>query len=347
MKKRRGTILLKDINPRQKVAILRILRDAREPIGSAIISGELKKYGFDLSGRTIRLYLQKMEDDGLVTSARRGRDGGRTITPEGVDEIHDALVTERVGFMASKLDELSYLVTFEPEKRQGEIVLNMTLIDAALRRKAVRCMIPVFEAGMGMGEYVAFIPEGETLGEYQIPEGKLGIGTICSVTLNGVLLQAGIPVISVFGGVLEIDQGVPARFTDIIHYGSTSLDPLEIFIKGKLTSVRDVAEKGFGRLGASFREIPSSSLDLFREVRQTMRDVKLEGILLMGKPSQSLLGFPVEEGRTGFVVAGGLNPVSAIEESGIPTINHALSALYDFNRLIHYTQMMDSVEQMK
>jgi hypothetical protein len=43
-------LILKEINPKQKVAILRILRDAREPIGSAIIAEEIKAYGFDLSG---------------------------------------------------------------------------------------------------------------------------------------------------------------------------------------------------------------------------------------------------------------------------------------------------------
>jgi hypothetical protein len=335
---------MKDINPKQKVAILRILRDAREPIGSSIIAQELKAYGYELSGRTIRLYLQLMEDEGLVTPARRGRDGGRTITPIGQEEIHDALVTDRVGFMASKVDELAYQVSFNPPTRSGLIVLNLTLIDAQVIKSAVRCMMPIFDARMGMGEYVTLIHEGERLGDYYVPQGKIGIGTVCSVTLNGILLNYGIPVVSLFGGVLEIDAGGPVRFTDVIHYAGTSLDPLEIFIKGKLTSVRDVALSGHGRIGASFREIPSASLPQMKTIRQQLQEMKLEGILVMGKPNQSLLGFPVEEGRTAFIVTGGLNPTSAIEEAGITTTNHALCTMYEFEKLVHYKQLEDLIK---
>lgn len=336
---------MKDINPKQKVAILRILRDAREPIGSAAIADELRTYGFDLSGRTIRLYLQKMEEDGFVTSARRGREGGRSITPLGQEEIHDALVTDRVGFMASKVDELAYQVTFDLAAKKGVIVLNLTLIDAVTLPSAVRCMIPIFEAGMGMGEYVTVIQEGEQLGEFYVPAGKVGIGTVCSVTLNGILLNSGIPVVSLFGGVLEIDEERPARFTDVIHYAGTSLDPLEIFIKGKLTSVRDVARSGHGRIGCSFREVPSVSLPQVRKIRRQMQDIKLDGIMMMGKPNQALLGFPVEEGRSAFVVTGGLNPTSAIEEAGISTTNHALCTMFEFENLFHYSKLTDVVER--
>ena len=336
---------MKDINPKQKVAILRILREVREPIGSAIIAEELKPYGFELSGRTIRLYLQKMEDDGLVTSARRGRDGGRTITALGNEEIHDALVRDRVGFMASKVDELAYQVTLDPYTRTGTIVLNLTLIDRIALKNAVRLMAPVFDAKVGMGEYVTLIHEGERFGEFFIPPGKVGIGTVCSVTLNGILLKAGIPVVSLFGGVLELDGGHPSRFTDVIHYAGTSLDPLEIFIKGKLTSVRDMARTGHGRIGASFRVVPTATVPMIKKIRQQLQDIKLDGILVMGKPHQSLLGFPVEEGRTAFVVAGGLNPTAAVEEAGIVTSNHALCTMYEFEKLIHYREMIDMVDR--
>jgi HTH-type transcriptional regulator, global nitrogen regulator NrpRI len=337
--------MLKDINPKQKVAILRVLRDAHEPIGSAIIAEELKNYGFELSGRSIRLYLQKMEEEGLVTSARRGRDGGRTITNMGQEEIHDALVTDRVGFLASKVDELAYQVTLDPEKRTGKIVLNLTLLSKHALSSAVKCMIPIFDAGMGMGEYVYIANEGEYVGDFMIPKDKVGIGTVCSVTFNGVLLSSGIPASSLFGGVLEIDNKTPIRFTDVIHYAGTSLDPLEIFIKGKLTSVRDVALTGHGRIGASFRDIPTTTLPQVKKIRQQMQDLKMDGILVMGKPHHSLLGFPVEEGRTAFIVTGGLNPTAAIEESGIHTSNHALCTMFDFENLIHYQDMEKTIER--
>ena len=43
------------------------------------------------------------------------------------------------------------------------------------------------------------------------------------------------------------------------------------------------------------------------------------------------------------IVTGGLNPAAAVEESGIPTTNHALHALFDFERLIHYRRLAEQL----
>ncbi len=330
---------MKGINPKQKVAILRILRDAREPIGSSTIAEEIRAYGYELSGRTIRLYLNEMELEGLVSSARRGRDGGRTITSMGYEEIRNALVTERVGFVASKVDELACQITFDPILRTGLIVLNVTSFDETCLSKAIQEIMPVFNANLGVGKFVAFAREGERIGSYSVPEGKVALGTICSVTINGILLSARIPTVSRFGGVLELHDWKPVRFTDVIYYSGTSLDPLEIFIKGQLTHVRQAARTGHGRIGASFREVPTATLAQVDRIRRQLDEIGLGEILLVGKPNQSLLEFPVEEGRTGIIVTGGMNPAAAIEESGIPTTNYALSTLYEYERMIHYTKL--------
>lgn len=321
------------------MAILRILRDAREPIGSAIIAEEIKAYGFDLSGRTIRLYLNEMEREQLVTPARRGRDGGRTITHQGYEEIRNALVAERVGFVASKVDELACQITFDPATSTGLIVLNITCFDIFHLPRAAREMIPVFDANLSVGKYIAVAREGERIGSYCVPAGKAAVGTICSVTINGILLGARIPTVSRFGGVLEINHNRPVRFTDVIYYGGTSLDPLEIFIKGKLTRVREAAQTGHGRIGASFREVPTSTIAQVDRIRRQLDGIGLGEILSIGKPNQSLLEFPVDEGRTGMIVAGGLNPAAAVEEAGIPTSNYALSTLFEYEKLIHYTKL--------
>ena len=53
-----------------------------------------------------------------------------------------------------------------------------------------------------------------------VPPGKVGLATVCSVALNGVLLKAGIPVQSRFGGVLEVwgnpKTGLPVRIDQTI-----------------------------------------------------------------------------------------------------------------------------------
>ena len=91
-----------------------------------------------------------------------------------------------------------------------------------------------------------------------IPWGYTGIGTVSSINVNSILLKKGIPVKSVFGGILEISENSPVRFLEIIKYGGTSIDPLEIFIKGGMTDISGVLKSGSGRIGASFIEFPES-----------------------------------------------------------------------------------------
>lgn len=331
--------IIREINSKQKVAILRVLRDAQCPIGSSTIAKEIQAYGFDLSDRTIRLYLQEMERSGLVAQAKRGRNGGRTITPFGIDEIKDALVMDRVGFTAAKVDTLAWRITYNLSSGSGLIVLNMTTLDESHLPPAVNEIVPAFEAGLGMGDYVVLARAGEQVGDFRIPPGQVGIGTVCSVTLNGVLLNARIATVSRFGGVLEVYGGEPGRFTDVIYYDGTSLDPLEIFIKGGLTSVREAARVGHGRIGASFREVPTAAVREVEKIHRRLERAGLGGILMLGKPNQPLLEFPVHEGRTGIIVKGGLNPAAAIEEAGIPTTNVALCTLFEFEKLIHYSEL--------
>ncbi|HCG98663.1 MAG TPA: hypothetical protein DE036_02330, partial [Actinobacteria bacterium] len=44
----------------------------------------------------------------------------------------------------------------------------------------------------------------------------------------------------------------------------------------------------------------------------------------------------VSPGRMGLVVMGGLNPLAALEESGIKTDSKAMSTLIDFDRLVSF-----------
>ncbi|MFO7820877.1 MAG: NrpR regulatory domain-containing protein, partial [Lentisphaeria bacterium] len=290
------------VEPKQKVAILRVLRDAGAAVSSAEIAREIQANGFNLSPRTVRLYLQRLEEEGLVKHAKRGRSGGRCISRKGIEEIADAGALDRLGFTAAKVDRLAWEMDYSVTNRKGCVVLNITLIDAANLPHACREMTAVFRAGLGMGERVALVPAGDQIGDIVVPSKKVAIGTVCSVTVNGVLLNHRVNAASRFGAVLELQGGVPTRFTDLISYDGSTLDPLEIFIRARLTEVHNAAVLGNGRIGVSFREIPTPAVKVLREVRHELDEAGLGSILLVGKPNQPLLDFPVREGRTGFVV---------------------------------------------
>ncbi len=332
------------MDQRQKVAILRVLRDAGGAMGSSGISKGIEAYGYDTSPRTIRSYLEDLELRGLVSASRRGRGGGRAITPAGISEIDDALLLERVGLAAVRVDTLAWQTSFDPARRQGRVVLNTSIIDRRALPRAMREMAAVFARGYSMGEHMTLFSSGEAVEGARIGSGRIGIGTVCSVTLNGVLLGARVPIKSRFAGVLELRDGVPTRFTDAVHYDGTSLDPLEVFVKVGLLSVRQATRTGTGRIGASFREVPTCALDTVLRVADQMRDCGMDAVLAVGKPGQPLLGVPVPEGRTGLIVAGGLNPLAAVEEAGVETVNYTLCRTAEFSLLHRYDDLAREME---
>jgi repressor of nif and glnA expression len=166
-----------------------------------------------------------------------------------------------------------------------------------------------------------------------------GVGTVCSVTLNGILLKAGIPVQSLFGGLLAIEEGTPKRFTEVVHYGWTSLDPVEVFIKSGATSVSSAVLRSSGVVGASFREFPGVARDHALRELEGIRPWGIGGVIAVGSPSSPLLEVDIAPGRCGLVIAAGLNPVAAVEEAGVPTISHALTDVFDYEKLVDVNEV--------
>lgn len=311
-------------------AILKIISESSKPIGSAEISDRLKELGINLTERSVRYHLKIMDEDGLTKGLWKE---GRMLTEKGFEEVNDSSVSSRVGFIISKIESLAYQMDFDFNKNKGKVIMNVSFIPADKFKTATQIMAEVFDNELGMGDRVAIANQGETLGGKIVPEGKIGFGTLCSINLNGILLKNTIPVESKFGGVLQIEDYKPLRFTDLISYSASTLDPLEIFIKSKMTSVREVVSSGAGKVMAGFREIPAVSKYKAEEILQKAKEAGLGSALMVGKPGQPLLGMPVGMGRVGIVILGGLNPIAAVEEAGIPTESKALTALEDYSRL--------------
>jgi hypothetical protein len=211
--------------------------------------------------------------------------------------------------------------------------MNLSTLPAAYLDDAHRHMAAVVRARLGMGRFG--LRGGAAVGVpgLGVAAGQAVVGTVCSLTYNGLLASAGVPVRSRFGGLLEMRDGRPVRFTHIIHYDGTTLDPMEIFIKARMTSVGDAARTGNGVIGASYREVPGIALPRVHKIARQMEQAGLGGMLVIGQPSRPLLDIPVDQGRAGFVIAAGLNPIAAVEEAGIATENRAIARLCEFDTL--------------
>ena len=318
-------------------SILKILDKQTVITGSKEISKQLRLHGIELTERTVRYHMKILDERGLTKVFAKE---GRTITQKGREELSQSLVTEKIGFVISKIETLSYLTTFNIDTQEGDIILNISFCNEKDLKRILKLLEPVFRSPFVMSNRLVVAGEGEQIGTATVPEGKIGIGTVCSVTINGIFLKAGIPVTSRFGGVVEIVDGKPERFISLISYEGSSLDPLEIFIKSRMTNVLGAVKNGSGRVLASFREIPVVCIDEAKKLAGKMADKGIGGILLVGSPNKPLMEVPVGIDKVGVVIVGGLNPIGAIEESGIPTESKAMSTFYSYSKLKVFNELL-------
>src|SRR5574340_58855 len=330
---RSGTFLEPLFMNKTMHAVLSILDKQTEIVGSRELSRMLKMHGIDLTERTVRYYL-KMLDRQAYTEVF-GKEGCR-ITDSGRAELRRALVSDKIGFVISKIETLSYLTRLDTERMEGQIILNISLIPQKSLKKALLLLKPIFASPYVMSDRVVVAGGGERIGALQVPPGMSALGTVCSVTINGIFLKAGVPVTSRYGGVVEIDRGEPRRFLSLISYDGSSLDPLEIFIKSGMTDAEGAVRNGCGRILASFREIPVVCLDQAQRLATHLNERGIRGVLVIGKPNSPLLGVPVGIDKAGIVVIGGLNPIAVLEENGIETENTAMSTLVEYSRLVPF-----------
>ncbi len=321
---------------RKIISILKVLSESSEPLGSITIARELERHGVFLSERAVRYHLKVTDERGYTQSL--GRDG-RLLTSQGLEELKIALAPEQVGFILEKLELLAFKSTFNPQKRTGQLPINTSLIAKDRFKEALTVMSKAFKAGICVSELVATAPEEEKLGSVVIPKGKIGLATVCSVVINGVLLKSGIPIESRFGGVLEVRESKPRRFVAIINYAGTSLDPSEQYIRAKMTSVGEVAKTGNGKILANFREIPAPSRATVEERVAMLKEAGIGGVYTVGNTSEPVCQITVDLNRVGIVLFGGLNPVAAAVEAGIEVESIAESGLIDYQRLKSFWQL--------
>ncbi|WP_296855909.1 DUF128 domain-containing protein [uncultured Methanobrevibacter sp.] len=284
------------------IEILRILNVQEKPIGSKVIADELKNKGYNLGERAVRYHMQILDEKGYTE--RKGY-SGRVITELGRGKLEKGLIYDQVDFTFSKFEERIYLTDFDYNKKCGNVIVNTSNI---LDNKAFDIIKKVFAAGVCVSPLI-------NAKKTEI-NGKKGyvMKTICGTTIDGVFLKNGIPSIPQYGGLVEIEDYYPTKFSELISYKKTSITPLDAFIAKDMTSVLDVAEHGTGTIPANFRIIPETGLKKAKEIIQKLEKVGIGGVLEIGETSENVLGIPVPEGMVGISIIGGITPFCAAQE---------------------------------
>ena len=232
-------------------------------------------------------------------------------------------------FVNHIIEDYAIQVTFDPVAWKGNVVYNLTLIKNEDLEFAISVMRDAFKAGVSVSGMVKFIQSGERIADFTIPAGCTGICTMCSITLDGLLIRRGIPVNPVGGGVVEIENRTPIRFTHMILYEYTTIDPLQVLISQKTTSVTNVMRRGSGNILANIREFHMEAEPLVEIVLDELSNSSYSGILEVGMPNLPLLGVPANPQYVAIATIGGTNPMAAIREADRWVQTLAMKGLMD------------------
>jgi HTH-type transcriptional regulator, global nitrogen regulator NrpRI len=290
---------------RKMMEILRILADRSEVLGAKTIAEDLRRKGYDLGERAVRYHMRILDEKGFT---ERIGYAGRQITPEGLKELEKGLIYDQVDFIFSKFEDMMYETTLDPKTGMGKVVVNTSTFQ--YEEELMDIIKNVFKKGIAVSPY---LKTNRVLTKDK--EDFVIMETICGTTIDGMLLKAGIPVVPKFGGLVDVKDYIPKRFSELIAYKKTSMTPLEAFTDREMTSVLGVVAEGNGNIPANFRLIPSNARQEAVELFGKLRQIGISGLLKIGQPGESVLRIPVDEDMVGIAVIGGISPLCAAKEA--------------------------------
>ncbi|MCD7782124.1 MAG: NrpR regulatory domain-containing protein [Methanosphaera sp.] len=214
---------------------------------------------------------------------------------------------DKISFVENKIFNLISKVDYDIETQKGKVIANVSYVDKEYLDESIEILKDVYHKK----------PEYCISNKYALLEkdDKIGIATICSLTIDGILTSNGVTSLPQFGGLLDISPN-NKRFIELISYQGSSADPHEIFIKKDMHNIKGALEDS-GNILANLHTIHYSARDVATDVFDKISDLSFN-LFHVGKPNEYLYNARVEKYNFGYVLAGGLNPIAAIKEENIP-----------------------------
>jgi repressor of nif and glnA expression len=242
-------------------------------------------------------------------------------------------MTAPLKFVNHRIDDLAMQVTYRPEAHEGRLVYNLSFVKNEDLEFAIGILKDAYKTRVAASGLVKFYHSGERVDDLVVPKGQTAICTVCSITFDGLLIRRGVPVNPIGGGVVEIENRTPLRFTHMILYEYTTIDPLLVLNSQNLTSVTNVMRRGSGNILANVREFHMEAERLVGEVLDELSDSSFIGVLEMGMPNVSLLGVNVSPQFIAIAAVGGTNPIAAIKEGGRWAKTNPMEGLMDVSEM--------------
>jgi len=233
-------------------------------------------------------------------------------------------------FTLARIENLMHQVSFDPAEMKGKIITNTTRVKKDVRDETLAVFYDTINSGLSVSPMIK-VAEGKRL---------VKIKTACSLTLCGVLLKHGIPVHPRGGGLVEVVEREPTRFTDMLMYWATTVDPIDVLTAQGLMDINGMMRTGNGRILGNLHEAPMLSRDKIEDVLDTLARAGFAGVLELGQPNMNVLGVSVERDHVGLALVGGTNLVAAARECEIEVVHESISDLTDIAEMKHIEELL-------
>lgn len=233
-------------------------------------------------------------------------------------------------FTLSRIDNLIHQVSFDPAEMKGKIITNTSFVERERLQETLAVFSDAIQAGLSVSPLIKLAEEGR----------YVRIKTACSLTICGVLLKKGIPVRPKGGGLVEVIGREPTRFTDMLMYWATTVDPIDLLTAQGLSDIAAMMRTGNGRILGNLHEAPMLARERIEEVLDLLSLAEFAGVLELGEPNMDVLGVFVERDHVGIALIGGTNLVAAAQEMGIAIKHESISDLTEVSEMKHIEELV-------
>lgn len=231
--------------------------------------------------------------------------------------------TSKIPFILSKSWNLIQQADLNIEKKTGNIIANISYIEKENKEEAIDIMEKTYE------KYPTYINPHYNLINHPKNNNKIGISTICSLSIDGILIKNGIKSTPKYGGLLELTE--PPLFLELISYNGSTIDPHKIFIAKNMISI--TKNSGPNRLLASIKEIPYIARDYSISFLNKLSKIGFS-IYKIGKPRELTYNAKADNYNFSIITESGLNIIAAIKEKGIDIEVKADTKIMPFEDMI-------------
>ncbi len=308
--------------------ILKILANSEMPLGAKSISEKLQERGFSIKKETVQYYLRMLDELGLTHKIGMA---GRTISERGLEELKKGMIRERIGSFIELREDYAYNANFDPEKGSGLVSLNVGVVKEDELSKALKLIRKCVDSGLAISPLIRIYENGN--GRVKVGDGEVGIGLISTSVVDAALIGSRISTTPTFAGILQYMDWRPVRFVHAISYYGSSLDPVDLFIRSGMCSVRDAVEIGYGAIPADVREIPRILRRRAISVLKMLEKIEINGAVYVSGAENDALGIPVSNYRSGVVVIAGSTPLAYLMEKGVRVDIKILATYEKYERL--------------